>query len=260
MTRRNSKRRRSRRITLIYLTVIIVLSGIAFTYQQADKYLQRQLTRFKLDNIHITGNHILSRQDILDLCGLPPGKKSLMHVNPITVARQLRQSPFVKNASVVRSLPATLRIRIEERKPVAFIYGRGLNLIDDQGYLLPVPQKERRWNLPLISGIKESLGMLGERTTSAKALKGVEILSYLHFMHSPLYELVSEINMKKWRRPILRLTRGGAVVKISPDNYQENLFILDGYVTKYLNWSELATIEYIDIRFKDQLIVKEKRG
>lgn len=258
--RLNKKRRKSIRSFFSYIAVLLLLSLLAYGYKYINSYLQDNMATFKLVDIDIRGNRILSRTQVLELCGLPEGETELMELKPSQVVQNLRRSPYIKAASAVRSLPATLRIVLEEREPVAFIYGRGLNLIDSEGFLMPVPRSNHNWNLPFITGVKDRLGSLGEQTISMNALKGVQILTFTNYLNSPLSEMISEINLNNPRNLKLRLTKGGATVRLDAKNYRENVYLLTQYFQKYLDWEKLTTIEYFDVRFKDQLIIKEKRG
>jgi cell division protein FtsQ len=217
------------------------------------------MTAFKLEDIEVTGNTILSKTDVLALCGLETGSE-LIKIKPADVVSRLSLSPYIKSVSAVRSLPSRLRIVIEERKPVAFVHGRGLNLIDTEGVLIPVPETNYRWDLPFIAGVSEPIGELGSRTISANTLKSVEVLNYLNFMSSPVEDLIGELKIASPNLLQLRLVRGGARVFVSIENYQENLFVLTEYVEKYLNYDALSNIEYLDVRFEDQLIIKEHNG
>ena len=256
----NRRKKRAMRNGFFYILIIAALSVVAYGYQWIDSYLQESLTTFKLVDIEINGNEILSRQEILNLCGLEEDGSQLLTIKPPDVVKRICNSPYVKAATAVRSLPSKLRITILERKPIAFIYGRGLNFIDEDGVLIPVPRTSSRWNLPFISGVNESLGALGHRTVSGKALQGVEIISYMQMIPSSLNEMISEIDMSRNDYVMLKLIRGGAEVKIDKNNYQENLFILNQYFEKYLDWNLLPVFEYVDVRFKDQLIIKSKNG
>ncbi len=261
MARRlNKKKRKSIRVGLIYVLVISVLSLLAYSYRYLNEYLQENLSTFKLVDIEIQGNHILNRIDVLELCGLKQGQMELLQLRPKDVVSQLLRSPYIKAASAVRSLPATLRIVIQEREPVAFIYGKGLNLIDADGVLMPVPRTNRRWDLPLITGIKGPLGTLGEQTQSQRAILAAQIIAFTAKMASPLNEIIAAIDMSHTKELRLRLVRGGAMVKLSSKKYRQNLYVLTQYFNTYLDWNRLATIDYFDVRFNDQLIIKEKKG
>jgi cell division septal protein FtsQ len=255
-----ARKKRALRNGILYIAFILLLTAGAYGYKWLDHFMQERLSDFKLVDIEIKGNHILSRSDILSQCGLQPGEGQLLAVKAALVEEKLRQSHYIKAVSVVRSLPSKLRITVLEREPIAFIYGRGLNLIDEEGYLMPVPAKRIRWNLPHIIGIKESLGNLGEKTTSAQALKGVEIVTHMRMTPSALNEMVSDIDFSNRDYLRLRLIRGGAEVRIDEQDYALHLFILRQYLEKYLQWDDLNNIKYVDVRFNNQLIYKEKQG
>ncbi len=70
--------------------------------------------------------------------------------------------------------------------------------------------------------------------------------------------LISEINMSNKKYLELILVRGGTKIRINRKNYEKELYILQNYVANYLDWNDLAVIDYIDLRFNKQLIVKNK--
>ncbi len=250
--------RKSIRNGILYVALILLLSALAYGYKWINTYLQEKLTTFELVQIEIKGNHILSRDDVLSLCGVKAGEK-LLTVKPNEVVSKILKSPYVKAASAVRSLPATLRITIVERKPLAFIYGRGLNLIDDNGYLLPVPRRPQRWNLPFITGVKERLGTLGSQTRSEQAMRAVKVLAFINYMGPLLKEVVAEIDVERKDYLQLVLIRGGARIKLDYENYQDNLYVLSEYLSKYFDWDRLPEVNYMDVRFANQLIIKHKK-
>jgi cell division septal protein FtsQ len=151
-----------------------------------------------------------------------------------------------------------LNITVEEYEPVAFIYGKGLNLIDSEGYLIPVPDNTILWDLPIISGIKESLGNLGKKSKVADVYLALEIVRYLEDENPLLANLVSEINIVNKKSIELYLIKGGTKIRISQESFYKELFVLKNYIANYLDWVEMAKIDYIDLRFENQLIVKTK--
>jgi cell division protein FtsQ len=219
---------------------------------------QEEIEKFSAENIEITGNEILNREKVIELCNISETTEKVENINIDEIASSLMESAFIKGVSITRRLPRTLNITIEERKPVAFIYGKGLNLIDSEGYLIPIPNVNISWDLPLISGIEERLGNLGEQTISDQAQMATSLLNHLRMNDIILTGLISEISFSNDKFLEIILIKGGAKIKINRDNYAKELYILQNYVTNYLNWSDLTKIDYIDLRFQDQLIVKKK--
>jgi len=114
------------------------------------------------------------------------------------------------------------------------------------------------WDLPLISGIKQKLGKLGEMSVAADTYLALEIVTYLELENPLLLALISEINLNKSNYIELFLTKGGATIRISRNSFYKELYILKNYLANYIDWAQLHMIEYIDLRFKDQLVVKSK--
>ena len=51
-----------------------------------------------------------------------------------------------------------------------------------------------------------------------------------------------------------------AVIKVDYDKYQEQLFIASRYIKDYINFGKLGMLEYLDVRFAGQIIVKETKA
>lgn len=256
---RKKKKKGTAKALIIYLMIIAVLSLLAYSYKTFSAHLQEKLSHFELEDIHITGNSILSKTEILKTLGLKPGQK-LLEISVNDVVTQLKKSSYVRAVSASYSLPSTLRITIHERKPIAFINGRGLNMIDKESFLLPIPDKGFRWNLPVITGISEKLGIQGAETLSEKAKQAVEIIRYMEIIGMPLSEMVSEINLSRKDYIELALSGCSTRIRIDEQNYQEQLFIAAGYLKDYIDFNQIENIDYVDVRFNGQIIVRQKKA
>lgn len=241
-----------------FFLVLIFLYAIIFGINKIVNIGKEELDNFTAENVEVTGNEILPREKVIEMCGFSKSAKKLENINIDKIAASLMKSEFIKGVSVTKHLPRTLNITIEERKPIAFIYGRGLNLIDDEGFLIPLPKIKKSWDLPLISGINERLGQLGKKTKSKQALFSIKLVEHLWENDILLSGLISEINMSNKKYLELILVRGGTKIRINRNNFKKELYILQNYVANYLDWNDLAIIDYIDLRFNNQLIVKNK--
>ncbi len=244
---------------LYYAGLILLLIAGMYVYHSLEAKLQSRLTTFRLVNIQIQGNHILSRAEVLQLIGVKAGEQ-LLTVRADDLARRLRTSPYVKNAFAVRTLPSTLRISVEERRPVAFVMGHGLNLIDEDGVILPIPASNLRWDLPLISGIGKNIGRRGKVATSPKIKTALAILEMLSATESPARQLISGIDFSSPHFVQLHLKKGRAVARLNYEDLAGQCVLFSDYSINYLDWTGLNKIDYIDLRFKNQLIVRHQRG
>jgi cell division protein FtsQ len=90
-----------------------------------------------LKRVEVTTDGRLERREILQLGGVRPGE-SLLHTSPSEIRQRLEAHPWVERAWVERSFPNTLRIRVQERKPVARVVVEGkLFLVDASGSIFP---------------------------------------------------------------------------------------------------------------------------
>jgi len=238
-----------------FLLAVMIIYALILVINEIVGLGKNQEKNFKAENVEIFGNDLLSAEKIKDLCEFD--FKNSKDINIEEIAAAVMKSDFIKGVSVTKRLPRTLNITVEERKPIAFIYGRGLNLIDEEGHLMPVPKIKKSWDLPFISGISSSLGKLGEKTISEDAINAVNLVSHLELNNTLMLGLISEINMKNSRLFELTMLKG-AKIKINGTGYDKELYVLQNYVKKFMDWSDMAQIEYIDVRFKDQLILKKK--
>ncbi len=255
---KKKKKKKPAKALFLYLAIIAILSILAFGYKTLNIHLQEKLSRFELNDIHITGNTILSKNEVLKMLGLKSGEK-LLEISAGEVAITLKKSSYIRAASAVYSLPSTLRFNITEREPVAFIYGRGLNMIDKESFILPVPGKSIHWDLPVITGIKEKLGIQGVETISETAKKAVEIARYSSLVDMPLREMIAEINFSNKDYVAIGLVGCKAVIRVDRDNYQEQLFIAARYLKDYMDFKKIGGLKYVDVRFKGQIVIKENK-
>ena len=237
-------------IILVYLAFYSVNYIFEIAAVRSD-YYQRS-------DIEINGNRMISDAQILKICGFYSNKDTERRINIDSVASVIMKLRYVKGISITKRPPQILNITIDEYEPVAFIYGRGLNLIDAEGYLIPLPNADIVWDLPHISGITEKLGTLGKRTTASDAYIALEIVRYLEDENPLLAGLVSEINLSSKKDIELYLIKGGTKIRISRELFYKELYVLKNYIANYLDWRQLTNIEYIDLRFENQLIIKPK--
>jgi cell division protein FtsQ len=140
--------------------LILTFSGIAgvtvAVYGTRFLLYSPTMLLLKPDQIELNGNHIVSREAVLQQF-VHDRNQSVLRV-PLDARRsQLEQIPWVESASVQRILPNRLRIELTERTPVAFARnGNELALIDAHGVILDRPRSEEL-HFPVVAGVSEEL-------------------------------------------------------------------------------------------------------
>jgi len=115
-----------------------------------------QVLLLKPDQIELMGNHIVSREAVLQPFA-HDRNRSVLRIPLDTRRTQLEQLPWVESASVQRILPNRIRVELTERTPIAFLRnGTELALIDSHGVILDRPDGEDL-HFPIVAGLPDSM-------------------------------------------------------------------------------------------------------
>jgi cell division protein FtsQ len=115
-----------------------------------------QMLLVKPEQIEVTGNHIVSREAVLQQFVRDRGR-SVLRI-PLDARRSaLEEIAWVEAATVQRVLPNRIRVELTERTPIAFLRnGTELALIDGRGVILDRPRGEDL-QFPIITGLSENM-------------------------------------------------------------------------------------------------------
>jgi cell division septal protein FtsQ len=255
MTRRKKERfwAGSGKFFILLIFAYLALMGIKRIYNSGGKVSGK----YAIEDIQIVNNRIMTAVQILHLCGNDEDRDSVV-IDYNQLAKKILQLTYVKGVSITRRPPNLLNITIEERKPLSFIYGKGLNLIDEEGYLMPVPIAGCVYDLPIITGVRSSLGKLGEKTVIPDVYFVLTMLNHLREENIIVLDMISEINLSAKDYITLYLIKGGVPVRVNKETYRKELYILKNYLANHVDWRLLKKFEYIDLRFENQLIIKPR--
>ena len=150
-----------------------------------------QVLLLKSDQIDLLGNHIVSRESVLQPFAHDRNRSVLLI--PLEARRsQLEQLPWVESASVERILPNRIRVELTERTPIAFLRnGNELALIDAHGVILNRPEGEDL-HFPIVTGLPDSMAR-EERERRVETFQ--EFLRDADLVRSGSSDRVSEIDL-----------------------------------------------------------------
>jgi cell division protein FtsQ len=143
--------------------VVLGLAALIFAQGATEQYLMRD-GRFHLaraveygeapPNLQIEGLHYASREAVQRVFEGDLGRS--VYLLPVKQRRlELMGIPWVKDATVSRLWPNRVSVRVQERKPLAFVKRRGgaeATLIDGDGVLMDAPPSWR-FELPVVEGV-----------------------------------------------------------------------------------------------------------
>ena len=220
-----------------------------------------QLQLLKPDQIEVTGNHIVAREEILKLF-IQDRDKSVLRV-PLDARRaEIQQLPWVEEASVQRILPNRLRVFITERTPVAFFRnGAELSLIDGQGMLLDRPAGED-FHYPIITGLSEAVPR-EERKKRVETY--LEFMKDVDLVRPGSSERVSELDLGNPRNLLAVLTGLGSgdeahavVVHFGQNDFTGKYRML---VENFAQWqASVGQVRSIDLQYSRQVVVNPDTG
>jgi cell division protein FtsQ len=121
--------------------------GIYYGYQAV-----KVSPRFLLKDVVVSGNRVVTKDEILSYGGLSTGMP-IMSIDPAIVAERIQKHPWLKDAQVRRVLPDQLAIEVNERVAKAAVYLDELYLTDDEGEAFLPACAAQIDTLPIITGI-----------------------------------------------------------------------------------------------------------
>jgi cell division protein FtsQ len=210
----------------------------------------------KPEQIELTGNHIVSRQAVLQ--SFAPDRDRSVLLIPLDARRsELEQLPWVESVSVQRILPNRIRVELTERTPVAFLRdGSELALIDAHGVILDRPEGQDL-HFPIITGLPDSVPR-AERETRMQTYQ--EFLRDVDLVRSGSSDHVSEVDLSNDND--LRVVMTGLA---SPADSQAvtihfgNTDFADKYrmlVDNFAQWQANAgRVQSIDLQYSKQVVV-----
>ncbi len=200
--------------------------------------------------IHVSGNHVLGREQVAAAAGVQVGK-NIWLFNPTRAVMRLEALPLVRRATVTRSFPRTVFITLEEREPAAVVAAAGgFWTIDREGVVLGGPEP-LSGELPVVTG----LGPKTQPVSPGQAIPGPKQGQALERFLRALAQFpeleVSELNMSD-PGDLLLFTMDGLQVFLGDCSDLEAKIELVWYSRPY--WPA-AGGRYIDARLADRLVL-----
>jgi cell division protein FtsQ len=105
---------------------------------------------FQVKRVEVAGNRYLAPHDVLRAASIRSGQSVWDDAGIWEDA--LRAHPGIGDARVTRRLPATLRVRIQEKSPIAYVQARSLLAATAAGEIFPIDPARAPLDLPIVRG------------------------------------------------------------------------------------------------------------
>lgn len=247
------------RLLKLSLLIIIVAGGI-YGAQQVELFLIRD-SRFILTPaaeygeqspaLHLEGIQYASRSRVLQIFQQDIGRS--LYLFPMAERRAaLLHVPWIKEASITRTWPNQVTVRVLERKPAAFVQFRSesisrWSLIDQDGVILE-PPAHTAFNLPVVSGI---------RPEESQAMRGVRVRRMLRMLDDlgAQHDRISEVDVSDLDdlKVSLKVDQRAVVLMLGDHNFHTRF-------QNFLDHSQeiqkrIADMGVLDLRLDDRITV-----
>jgi cell division protein FtsQ len=146
--------------------------------------------------------------------------KNILEVSLEDIAQAAARDPWVREASVKRLLPGTLRVLVTERNPAALALVRGaIVVVDDRGVVMGPAGPTMPFDLPVLTGLTAAQGPALDESLA----RGVTLLSQLTASHAIWARGISELDLTLPDRVVVTLRSGGPQILLDPGRIDRNL-------------------------------------
>ena len=226
-----------------------------------------------VEKITVTGNYSITRDELLYAARLNDSLISSEEINIDIIEDRISRHPEVKKVFVSRENPQELKIEIIEKRPVAILNGENeVKLVDDEPDVFPLKVSQKIYDLPVISGERIDNKLNPKDRYNKEDLRlALYIILNAYKESKFLYNNISEINLSDPEKVIIYLSEDSSPVYLPRDinqsisnagyrnkiNDKMNLF--DSYVRSSADDHVKENIQYVDLRFSNQIIVNSSK-
>jgi cell division protein FtsQ len=235
----------------LLLAALAALAG--FGWQRAQT--------LPLTGVEVVGAVHADEGALLALAAVPDSAR-LFGVDPLALASRVEAEPWVRRARVSRSMRGVIRIRVEERQPVALALGsdgRASAFVDATGHAMPATATALAagYDVPLLTGRLPGLRP-GEAIQDPALVRLLATLSEA----TPLADaLVSAVERRSDGTLVLVTapTPAGAAlpVVLGRDGFTEKLRRLEAFWEQAILTRPDHPIRRVDLRFDGQIVTDE---
>jgi cell division protein FtsQ len=244
----------------LFLGVVAVISASLALGWGAYRYALTT-PRFAVRELEIDGARRLGRDDLAKLAGIELGR-NVFAFDVALAETRLLESPWIREVSVSRKLPNTLRIALVEQEPAA------LAAIGDQLYLVTrtgepfkrlEPDAGDPHQLPLVTGIrpealaKDRAGELERLRTALDVLRHYERL-VLSKTHEP-----QEVHVESSGQVVLSVGRQGIALHLGRGPWQKKLTMAERVLSELARKGRVPGIVFLDNEAHPERVVVRMR-
>ena len=225
------------------------LLGIFLAAGLAAGFLYVNSSVFFVGEILVEGNKYVTAEDVYQVAGIPE-TVNIFRLNVASVKSRLLGDLRIMEADVSRRFPATIIIKIKERRPVAVMaIPYGFVEIDRQGTVLSVTKNLKRMQVPIITGVQAGNVYVADRIADPLV---APILEYLSALEETTLNQISEIHVRS-ATEMLAYPLEPLVIRLGNGERMQEKAGLTTTILEEIKAKKML-IEYIDLNYVPPII------
>lgn len=238
----------------VYVYFVVVILAVLTAFGMKSRWQKHVPVR----QVMVEGVSVISKDEIVRLMKLPPNVP-MFELDLSQLQRNILTNSFVEKVVIQRDAPASLRVTVEERKPAAILLSGELYYIASDGTVLPYIASNETYDIPVISGVDSmSTIKMGQKLFNADVREALEIIEASKASGPDLFHAVSEIRLRKGHDLVMYSFESGIPIIFGKGDAVKKMVKLDAFWQKFVRNNDTKDIQYIDIRFDDQVVVSRK--
>lgn len=235
------------RKAIVTILLLVFLGGLWFAAHSWSSHLE-------IKHITVRGIQTIEEEEIRNLVRLP--ESALFREADLAAIRErVEGHPYVRRAMVNRDFPASIRVSVEERKPVALLLGSRMMLLDEDRVVLPVRNNQVPDNLAVISG-SFPIPQTGDTLRHKGVERALQILRASRAADEILYHLFSEVRVFDDGSLLAYTMDGGVPVLLGSAVSARTLISLREFWLQEVVPAGADQILSIDLRFDGQIVTR----
>jgi len=250
------RRRRLTRVLVRAMRWIVPIMILVAVAAWTNQWLMTA-DALKVRDVVVEGTAHLSSADVEVLVDGLRGE-NILQVDFDDYVARLKASPWIADVTLVRTLPAKVRIQIVERTPIALArIGQSLHLVDATGVVMaeytPV---HRDLDLPIVDGLVDGTGPTPALVDPARAALAHALLTALEG-RPELRSRLSQIDVENPLDAVVMVDDDPAWLHLGHDRFAERLA---GYLEMRPKLADrFRQVEYVDLRFDERVYLHGKQ-
>ena len=232
-----------------FLLSVIVLCTLSFNWSNFKKI-------YDIDEINIYGTNFFD-QSIIEEKSDVLKSYNIFDRELGNYKDEMLKFDHIIDCKISRKFPSTIDITIYEREPIALISSDELIILDSDGVCLPVEYCDL--SLPILSNFKSNpeLYPKGSKTVSTNVLSSINLMKFTKDNYSIIYDNISEFVFNENSEYEIILKNGRTRIFLGSQNLKLKIKYLDSFQETLKEEKNITDYRYIDLRFNNQVIVKE---